>query len=71
MYRELTNAPDEARSPAPVPDDRPTVFVVDDDISVRESLELLIESAGWRSSLFKSANEPCRAASRSSKLPIA
>ncbi len=25
----------------------PTVFVVDDDISVRESLKLLIESAGW------------------------
>jgi FixJ family two-component response regulator len=26
----------------------PTVFVVDDDVSVRESLELLIQSAGWR-----------------------
>jgi FixJ family two-component response regulator len=26
----------------------PVVFVVDDDISVRESLELLIGSAGWR-----------------------
>lgn len=26
----------------------PTVFVVDDDISVRESLEFLIESVGWR-----------------------
>jgi hypothetical protein len=24
------------------------VFVVDDDISVRESLELLIQSAGWQ-----------------------
>jgi len=25
----------------------PIVFVVDDDISVRESLELLIRHAGW------------------------
>ena len=25
----------------------PVVFVVDDDVSVRESLELLIETAGW------------------------
>jgi FixJ family two-component response regulator len=28
------------------------VFVVDDDISVRESLELLIRSAGWRAETF-------------------
>jgi FixJ family two-component response regulator len=35
--------------------DRPTVFVVDDDVSVRESLELLIASAGWRPLLFHSA----------------
>ena len=35
--------------------DGPTVFVVDDDISVRESLELLIGSAGWRPILFDSA----------------
>jgi FixJ family two-component response regulator len=33
------------------------VFVVDDDISVRESLELLIHSAGWRSETFASAHE--------------
>jgi FixJ family two-component response regulator len=32
------------------------VFVVDDDISVRESLELLIRSAGWHPELFASAN---------------
>jgi FixJ family two-component response regulator len=31
------------------------VFVVDDDISVRESLELLIENAGWRPQVFESA----------------
>ena len=32
------------------------VFVVDDDISVRESLEPLIRSAGWHPELFASAN---------------
>src|ERR1043165_2711566 len=36
---------------------RPTVFVVDDDISVRESLELLLADAGWRPELFSSAQE--------------
>jgi FixJ family two-component response regulator len=37
--------------------DTPIVFVVDDDISVRESLELLIETAGWRAETFASAQE--------------
>ena len=35
----------------------PTVFVVDDDVSVRESLELLIGDAGWESHTFASAQE--------------
>ena len=35
----------------------PVVFVVDDDSSVRQSLELLIDSAGWRSETFPSAQE--------------
>jgi FixJ family two-component response regulator len=35
----------------------PTVFVVDDDMSVRESLELLIECAGWQPLLFATAQE--------------
>lgn len=35
----------------------PLVFVVDDDISVRESLELLIGNAGWRAEVFASAQE--------------
>jgi FixJ family two-component response regulator len=33
----------------------PVVYVVDDDISVRESLELLIRTAGWQAALFDSA----------------
>jgi FixJ family two-component response regulator len=35
----------------------PIVFVVDDDVSVRESLELLIITAGWRPETFASAQE--------------
>jgi FixJ family two-component response regulator len=35
----------------------PIVFVVDDDISVRESLELLISYAGWQPETFASAQE--------------
>ncbi len=35
----------------------PIVFVVDDDVSVRQSLELLIDSAGWQSETFASAEE--------------
>jgi len=35
----------------------PIVFVVDDDISVRECLEPLIRNEGWRPSLFESAGE--------------
>jgi FixJ family two-component response regulator len=40
-----------------MPDDKLIVFVVDDDISVRESLELLISFAGWQPKLFASAEE--------------
>ena len=39
------------------PDVRSFVFVVDDDVSVRESLELLIRTAGWRPETFASAQE--------------
>jgi FixJ family two-component response regulator len=35
----------------------PIVFVVDDDISVRESLESLIRCAGWEPETFSSAQE--------------
>ena len=35
----------------------PIVFVVDDDVSVRESLELLIRCEGWQPETFASARE--------------
>jgi FixJ family two-component response regulator len=35
----------------------PVVYVVDDDISVRESLEMLISHGGWRPQLLASAQE--------------
>jgi FixJ family two-component response regulator len=67
--REIRNMPDAARFRAsdatasveatadrPAPDTS-MVFVVDDDISVRESLELLIKSAGWQPQTFVSAQE--------------
>ena len=37
--------------------DKPIVFVVDDDVSVRESLELLIQFAGWQPETFSTAEE--------------
>jgi FixJ family two-component response regulator len=38
-------------------DDRPIVFVVDDDVSVRDSLALLIESEGWQADTCGSGRE--------------
>lgn len=35
----------------------PVVFIVDDDESVRESLEALLKFAGWRSEAFSTAQE--------------
>ena len=35
----------------------PVVFVVDDDVSVRESLELLIRRAGWKPETYSSAQD--------------
>jgi FixJ family two-component response regulator len=42
----------QSRSPEPG-----VVYIVDDDISVRESLELLIRCAGWQPLTFSSAQE--------------
>jgi FixJ family two-component response regulator len=49
MPNATTVKPPDARS-------TPIVFVVDDDVSVRESLELLIMSAGWHPETFASAS---------------
>jgi FixJ family two-component response regulator len=38
-----------------MPDARPSVFVVDDDVSVRESLQALLEVAGWEARVFDCA----------------
>src|SRR5215469_16885008 len=50
-----------ARAPelgsGPMPTGSPVIFIVDDDISVRESLELLIENEGWQPKTFASAQE--------------
>jgi FixJ family two-component response regulator len=41
----------------PVSEIAPVVFVVDDDVSVRESLELSIRCEGWQPQTFASAKE--------------
>jgi FixJ family two-component response regulator len=35
----------------------PIVFVIDEDVSIRESLELLIQESGWQAETFASARE--------------
>jgi FixJ family two-component response regulator len=65
MYAgNVTRTPYTVRSIAPrwpkvltMPDAKPIVFVVDDDVSVRESLELLIKSAGWQPEIFASGQD--------------
>jgi FixJ family two-component response regulator len=49
-------APGQSK-PSPKSHATPIVFVVDDDISVRESLELLIRSEGWEPETFALAQE--------------
>jgi len=54
----VANAPRaQDRSKYSSKESAPVVFVVDDDISVRESLELLIGTEGWRAETFASAQE--------------
>jgi len=40
-----------------MPTASPIIFIVDDDISVRESLELLLQNEGWQPKTFASAQE--------------
>ena len=51
------NIPGSALSSSSMNHIPPTVFVVDDDVSVRESLESLIRVAGWQPQVFASAQE--------------
>jgi len=53
----LESAADRESRSSPVSHATPIVFVVDDDVSVRESLEALIRFAGWQSETFASAQE--------------
>jgi FixJ family two-component response regulator len=41
----------------PMPHTAPIVFIVDDDVSVRESLELMVRSVGWQPETFATAEE--------------
>jgi FixJ family two-component response regulator len=57
---EVTGEKSELHGPSrqiPMPQATPTVFVVDDDVSVRESLEALILSVGWHPELCDSAQQ--------------
>ena len=51
----LARIPSRKLGTAIMPQPSPTVFVVDDDVSVRESLELLIQNEGWQPKTFASA----------------
>jgi FixJ family two-component response regulator len=53
--RAGSDAPAKSK-PALAAQTTPVVFVVDDDVSVRESLELLIRCAGWEVETFESAH---------------
>src|SRR5579863_6056851 len=48
--RTLETAPSQLHAP-------PLIYVIEDDISVRESLEMLIRCAGWEPRTFASAQE--------------
>ncbi|HEY4304467.1 MAG TPA: response regulator [Gemmatimonadaceae bacterium] len=50
--RHRTTAPTAPAKPV-----EPVVFVVDDDVSVRESLELLILASGWKPETFERGDE--------------
>src|SRR6266478_3298893 len=53
----LASALDHESRSSPMSHATPIVFVVDDDVSVRESLEALIRCAGWQPETFASAQE--------------
>lgn len=52
-----THLADPEPRPSAVSNSTPIVFVVDDDVAVRESLEALISMEGWRAECFASAQD--------------
>jgi FixJ family two-component response regulator len=54
MMSAVANCDPRRLAPPPL---NPVVFVVDDDISVRESLEALVHCVGWQVETFASARE--------------
>jgi len=57
MYTYLTTFPETKPSPAPVVANAPVVFIIDDDVSARSTLEQVIRSAGWQPQTFSTARE--------------
>ena len=53
----LSRAVRDEWGPAAMSKASPIIFIVDDDISVRESLELLLQNEGWQPKTFASAQE--------------
>jgi FixJ family two-component response regulator len=51
------NTPGSALGKLPLSSAVPIVFIVDDDVSVRESLELLVRNEKWKPETFASAQE--------------
>lgn len=50
-----TRTPRHELGALPMSTTTPIVFIVDDDVSVRESLELLVQTQGWQPETFASA----------------
>jgi FixJ family two-component response regulator len=57
LHPRLLSVSDQETRSAPMSHATPIVFVVDDDVSVRESLESMIRWAGWQPETFASAQE--------------
>jgi FixJ family two-component response regulator len=57
LHPRLSSVSDHETRSAPMSHATPIVFVVDDDVSVRESLESMIRWAGWQPETFASAQE--------------
>jgi len=53
----ISSIPEPATMPADTAPETPIVFVVDDDVSLREALGLLLTTAGWHVELFATAQE--------------